>query len=209
MGFLILNFRFLIERQGCAIAPPQSKIKNLKSKRPSAFTLLELMVVVIVIGILATMMLPNLAGQRSSAELKASVRTLHAMARHGHDRAVLRNRDCRLLIAQDADRASFRLEAENPDLPGSWMPMPDSLVPTQTLPASVRLASVVIDPVRRDPIVEQAIYFYADGGADAAAVQLTNGVSTWSVIVEPNTGRVDLADFAVTDTPNRREDLDA
>lgn len=177
--------------------------------RRCGFTLVELMVVLIVLGVLATMMIPNLAGQRSSAELRTTVRTLHAMARHGHDKSAIGRRDCRLLIAQDAERTSFRLEVESEEQPGAWGPMPGSLVPAETLPKTVQVASVLIDPVRRDPTTEQAIYFYADGGADAAVVQLTNGVTTWSVLVEPNTGRVDLVDHAVNASPNRREDLDA
>ncbi len=47
--------------------------KNMYQKRPSGFTLLEVMVVLVIIGIIASMVVPNLMGSQDTARAQKAV----------------------------------------------------------------------------------------------------------------------------------------
>lgn len=56
----------------------QKSKKNLKNKK--GFTLIELIVVIVIIGILAAIVIPNLAGFSKSAQIKADIATARTLA---------------------------------------------------------------------------------------------------------------------------------
>jgi len=56
----------------------QKSKKNLKNKK--GFTLIELIVVIVIIGILAAIVIPNLAGFRDSGAYKADIATAKTLA---------------------------------------------------------------------------------------------------------------------------------
>jgi len=53
-----------------------------------------------------------------------------------------------------------------------------------------------------------AILFRPTGRADAAVVEITDGRRTWSLLVAPHTGRVELVRGTVPELPDDRVDLD-
>ena len=174
------------------------------------FTLIELMACLIVITVLAAVALPYLQGPRKNTAFLETAHALHDAARYAHLHATLRKQTCRLALSTEPAQVSFGLQVEDADDPAISTALQEGPIKKTTLPQDLRFAAWIIEPTRRDrmPEEEQAVWFYPDGGADAAALQLTDGNRTWTLLIAPHTGRSELIKHAVFQTPNLREDLD-
>ena len=73
----ILDFRFSILDWWVEIQNPKSKIQN--SMRQKGFTLVELILVIIIIGVLATMVVPRLVGRTKEAKIARAKADLAAI----------------------------------------------------------------------------------------------------------------------------------
>ncbi len=176
----------------------------------NGFTLIELTVVIAVIGILTTMAVTSFGGSYRSASLKESARGLAATARYAQHYAVMRQRTCRLVLTDDQsdDPPGYQVQVQStdPDDDTAFLVLRGGPAKPASLPKNIRFGDVVIDSA--DAGESRAVLFRPTGDADAAAIQVTDGARTWSILIEPNTGRVELVEQAVTQTPNLREDLD-
>ena len=192
---------------------------NFNPRTPTlrrGFTLIEVMVVVVVIGVLSAVLLPGLGGSLGRRKLESAARDLHLAMRHLQEVAVLNRRTCRLLLqpatGQDLGRytAEFQdieLESETP-----FAVLKDPALPATVFSQGLRFGDLQMAPEAADapgvPPGGAAIRFFADGSADAAVVALTDGQAVWSVVVTPNTGRARLFRGPVDQMPGGREDLD-
>lgn len=176
-----------------------------------AFTLIELMVVIVVVSVLSTMAITSMYGSYSSTTLAESARGLHTAMRYAQQYAVMHRRACRVVLINidSHEEAGYRLEVEttDPSAEQAFVVLQNGAVKATTLPRGVWFAQVTINAGNAGE--QQAVLFRPTGNADAAVIQLTNGQRVWSVLIEPHTGRARLVDTAVDRAPNMREDLDA
>ncbi|MEM1026611.1 MAG: type II secretion system protein [Planctomycetota bacterium] len=181
-----------------------------------AFTLLEILVTLLVIGVLAGMIVPAIGGGRDKAQVRDASQALWQAARFTQQRAVLRGMDHRLVLLMDGTEGGpgFRIEvvdddAENED---GYARLTTGAFKPQTFARGVTFGTVRV--LGETPSVEGrvAIDFRAAGDADAAAVVLTSwspdALVAYSLLVSPNSGRVQRVDRWVDTPPNDREDLD-
>ncbi len=175
-----------------------------------AFTLIELMVVVAVIAVLAGMAITSFGGSLDNARLESSVDRLHAQMRYAHRYAVMHQCVCRVVFVLDDSDAGpgyqIEVESTDPDSQDTYVAIRSGVGKPVQLSGKVRFAEVMID--NSTDIGQYIITFQPTGEATAAAIQLTDGKRTWSVVVEPNTGRSRIVEQAVSQMPNLREDLD-
>ena len=176
-----------------------------------AFTLIELLVVVAVIGVLAGLAVTSFHGSSSKATLDESAHGLHVAVRYARQYAVTKQRVCRVVLVEgDRDqRPGYRLEIEttDPDIDEAYTVLRSGVAKPADLPSQVRYAQVLIEG--SDESGARVVTFQPTGDADPTVIQLTDGRRTWSLLIEPNTGRSKLVNHAVGQTPNMREDLDA
>ena len=113
--------------------------------RPAAFTLIEVMVVVVVIGVLSAAVLPSLGGPLTKRRLSGAAGDLHLAVRHLQEVAVLNRRTCRLLLQPASDGEAGRYAAEfaevELDAESAFSTLKDAALPTTTLPAGVRFGT--------------------------------------------------------------------
>ena len=183
------------------------------------FSLVEVLAVVIIIGAMAALIVPQFSSHLRTAQLRESCGALLAAARYARHRAVTTRTPCRLVL--DVQERRFHLEEEmqeddmdalsgaaNTGAAGGFAPVRSGAVRPFSLPSGVAFAEVRIEAGAGTQDSDTAVTFHPTGAADAAVVQLTTGLRTWSLVVWPHTGRTQLAERAVQAPPYDREDLD-
>ena len=171
------------------------------------FTLAELIVVVSIIAVLATMTIPRMTAGTSSATLRAPTRDLLSMARYARDYAATRACECRLVI--DAAEGRFVLTAPaDPNRPDEFRTLRTTVVKRRTLPDGVRFGRIRIRRTIEHEEAGDVIAFRPDGRSDAAIVEITDGRRTCSLVVHPDSGRPKLVEDVVAEFRDERIDLD-
>ena len=173
-----------------------------------AFTLIEMMVVLMLIAVAAGMIVPRFVDRAATAALREAGRDLYTTARRAREHAVTRRRPCRLVI--DAQRGRFDLLVEDDPTrrPGQYRPVRRAGARRSGLDRSIRFGRIRI-ALPDDAESARFIQFDPMGMATAAIVEVTDGRRTWSLVVEPGTGRARLIDGEVDEMPAGRIDLDA
>ena len=72
-----------------------------------AFTMVEMVVVVVMIGVLAGMIIPRMAGSTSGRRLREEARGLYVAAQYARNRAVNHRRAVRLMF--NAEKGTYAL----------------------------------------------------------------------------------------------------
>ena len=175
------------------------------------FTLVELIVVVAIVAVLAGMIAPRMFGAGSSARLKQSARRLLATAKYARDYAATRRCKCRLVI--DPEKQQYRLlRQKDPEHePNEFVGLDTSLGKTEGLGEGLRFGRIRIEPRQgRDEKNQEAncISFEPAGQADTAAIEVTDGEQTYSLLVMGHTGYARLEEGESDKLPNDRMDLD-
>ncbi len=134
---------------------PQSQLGS-----SAGYSLLEMLVVMTILALVATIALPQLAKPSDSLRLKAAARELHGALRLTRSAAIARSRD--LVFVIDADKRTF----------GS------PVVPLKAFAADIDTQLTVAEPERVTPS-RGGFRFFADGsstGGDLVLRLRNNGV---------------------------------
>ena len=175
------------------------------------FTLIEIIVVVVIISVLATMIVPGMYAGRSSAKLLGSARELLVAAQYARDFATTRRSKCRLMIDVDKQQYSLAFQKDPQHNPSEFVQLVTGLGKVQGLAKGVRFGRVRIEPrqgYEKPPENINYITFEPNGQADTAVLEITNDKQTYSVFIVPYTGYAKLIEGTIDAMPNDRLDLD-
>ncbi len=175
------------------------------------FTLIELMVVIVLVGIMAAVIIPELKGTYEDARLRSASRELVGVFSIAASRAVSLNEAHRVRL----DRKTGRYWVERKASEGE----PAGFVPTRDVPGSegeidarisiqIRMsgdepadprevgAPSASERDRRVPAADQVISFYPDGTADGVEIRLEDREGFRRVLrINPTTARVQIREM--------------
>ncbi len=177
----------------------------------TAFTLVELTVVVVLLGVLVTMAAPRLSGAAGRSRLREAARRVHVTAQAARDHAVTHRRICRVALDRTDGRFALLAQADPAGEPDRFTPVGGAMGRGEALGAGL-----AFDAIRVDPLPDRTgagrtadcIDFDPLGRADAAIVGITDGRAAYTLRVAPTTGRVELAEGRQSEWLCDREDLD-
>lgn len=185
-------------------------------RRAHAFTLIELIVVLAVIAVLSTVIVPSFSANRAKAQLRESAKQLWTTMRFAQQHATLHHTPCRLVLIEHPGGNNnagpgFRVEvaSSDPDNADGYTTLRAGPIRSATFPAGVTFGRILIAGESATAAGTRVIRFTATGQTDAATIQVTDGQQTWSIAIDPNNGRCQLFDTALSTLPHTREDLDA
>jgi general secretion pathway protein H len=141
----------------------------------AGFTLLELLVVLVILGLMTALLVGGFAGQHGSLKLRATADALAAGLREARSEAVAENRPVE--IDFDTDARNWRDASGNP----------------QPLPAGIGIeftAGLAGTAEPRRPHIR----FEPDGSSTGGRIALASGGASESIEVSWLTGRVKLGD---------------
>jgi len=168
----------------------------------NAFTLMELMVVVVLIGILTVLIIPEMKGTYEDALLRSTGRQLVSVCGIAYSRAVSLSQPHRLRL----DLQSGRYAIERRVRSGAQ----EDFIPVEDVPGcegrlDTRIAIQILDPgaeapdtsaPTETPAVDSTISFYPDGTADARELLLQDRQGfRLALRINPITARVEIVNL--------------
>lgn len=154
---------------------------------PKAFTLLEILFVVLIMGLLLGITLPRMSGTFGAAKLKTAARDLTGMLRYARNTAVLRELPCEIrfdldeglyqLVLMDASgdiyeekRSSHRGRKRNND--GASPMISDDVAGVRRLPGKIYFSVIYTAAPLTDDTDRPRVIYYPDGSATPATIAI-------------------------------------
>ena len=156
-------------------------------KSQSGFTIIELMIVVVMIGIFVGLAVADLSGHSDRLKLKSQARDILSYLRLARSLAVS-NRTPHGVFFDENDR-KFILFQDKVDLSDNTYDVGDSLIYSEDLKTVVGYGTCSFP--------NNAVVFQADGSASSSgSIGLSSLTTDWSLVVDvlASTGRVRLAE---------------
>jgi len=152
-----------------------------KASKSAAFTLVELLLVVVILGVMATIAIPRYSGSFSRMKVRSGAYDFAATVEHAQATAILEGHRIRLSI--EPNGRSCRMESEWAEEGGS------AFKPVRyALPEGVRFEDVAFE----NPLASSRWYliFEPDGGTDRCRVKVAGGAGGYWIYVAEGLGRV-------------------
>ena len=175
------------------------------------FTLIEVLAVVVVIAVLATMAVPRLYGGMGRRRLNTAAARFLTSARYARDFATTRRRACRLTMDVENNRYGLLGQRSPHRRPNEFGALAMGIGRSEDLGGGIRFGRIRVEPrPRRSGTRQQrdCITFDPMGRADAAVVEITDGRRVVSILVAPHSARARMVHGPVHKLPNDRRDLD-
>ena len=168
-----------------------------------AFTLLELMVVIILIGILAAAILPAMRGTFEHALLRSASRELIDVCSIAGSHAVSLNESHRVRIDRQTGRYLIERQMSEDERVADFIPVRD--LPGGEGQIDARIAIQIRRPAEMEAgeagegapeaVSDQTITFYSDGTADSVEIELEDRDGFRQVLrINPVTARIRILD---------------
>lgn len=179
------------------------RLNNSNPKPRRAFTLFEMVVVVVLIGIMAAMIIPEMKGTLDDALLRSTSRDLINVFNLASSRAVSFNQSYRVKLDMSGGRYLMERQV-NDGTREDFVPVKDVSGAEGRLDSRIAIeisqpdetsSEGVADNSPPEPDLLDAVSFYSDGTADAAEIKLRDRDGFQMVLrLNPITGRVRLTE---------------
>ena len=151
--------------------------------RQTGFTLLELIVVLVLLGIIAVLVAPGLGGSLENAKLKTASRELLAVLRVQRSEAIAQGRIITMRFA--SDESSYRIDGESVSLAEGL---------SVVYQAATGAASQGVQGSALPDTGNNDLAFYPDGSSSGALLALRLGEGLRYIRIDWLTGAVSLLD---------------
>lgn len=144
-----------------------------------AFTLVELMIVVILLGMIAAMVVPDLRGSAERSRMESGARRIADLCDLGYRSAVGTGRVHALVFERDGRKYALLAESAkqnaNPGAPSELEPVRLPGTIGSELPEGVKLTSAAFldETLSRDEVDRVRILFFPDGTTEYVVLTLT------------------------------------
>src|SRR5215470_11080832 len=154
------------------------------------FTMVELSMVLLVLGIVMAIMLPRFAGTLERQQLRSTINVMHGTVRYLQAYAALTKRVYRLTF--DLDRQVMSVCYYQGE---TCTPEASRELREYVLPATVRVLDVVSPQGAKTRAGEAATHFHPTGLAEPSLIHLgTDSNQKATLVIEPFAGRVKVFD---------------
>lgn len=177
-----------------------------------AFTLIELMVVIVLIGIMTAMILPEMKGTYEDALLRSAARKLVDVFSLANSHAISIHQLHRVRLDRTKGRYFIERPAREGGQGGAFVQVPEMPGGEGTIDARISIEIRNVPEDSADPIEpgtpsgpgaaarngkqDGAVYFYADGTADALEILLRDREGFGLVLrINPVTARVHIVEL--------------
>jgi general secretion pathway protein H len=140
------------------------------------FTLIEVTVVLVIIALVTALVMPQMSGVQSKADMRAAARGIAAGLRMTRNLAMTHGRSEAFVI--DTASGAFRA---------------GSVASPRRVPSGVHLVLMTTTDERIDDAVG-SIQFFADGSSSGGGVRVAKGKNQGEVLVDWLTGQVSIED---------------
>ncbi len=156
----------------------------------SGFTLVELAVVLLVIGIASAVVMPRFSGVLRRQDMRRTINVIRGTVRYLQARAALTKRVYRLTFDLDQHEMSVCFLS-----PEGCRPEPTRELRNYVFPETVRLLDVVNPQGEKTQEGEAATHFHPTGLAEPSTIHLGGeGQPQKTMMIEPLAGRVKVFD---------------
>ena len=140
----------------------------------AGFTMIEILVVLVVVGLLASLAVVNLGGSAERRELENTVRDLYLLMQTASEQAILNNQELGLVL----EEGSYRFVVFN-DEERTWVSQSERLFRPRALPEGTEVTSIIANDLPRltskGEATQPDIVFFSSGEITPFELEFSSG----------------------------------